>query len=79
MVSNWAFSTSLTNLKEISGHTMDANSNSPSNDEVTVLDVIDYFGWRSKMKDYLKKFSVWEIVINPPVHPSKKTKTITLP
>ena len=54
---------------------MDANTDSPSNDEVPVLDVTDYFGWRSKMKAYLKKFGVWEIVVNPPVQPSKKTKT----
>ena len=28
------------------------------------------------MKFYLKKFGVWEIVVNPPNHPNKKTKTI---
>ena len=27
------------------------------------------------MKDYFKKFGVWKIVVNPPVQPSKKTKT----
>ena len=54
---------------------MDAKLESPNSDEVPVLDVIDYFGWRSKMKAYLKKFCVWEIVVNPTVHPSKKTKT----
>ena len=27
------------------------------------------------MKDYLKKFSVWEIVVNTPNQPNKKTKT----
>ena len=26
------------------------------------------------MKGYLKQFGVWEIVVNPPNHPSKKTK-----
>ena len=54
---------------------MDAKTDSPSNDEVQVLDVTEFFGWRSKMKAYLKKFSVWEIVVNPPVQPNKKTKT----
>ena len=28
------------------------------------------------MKDYLKKFCVWEIVVNPPNQPQKKTKTV---
>ena len=46
------------------------------NHEVPVLEKLDYFGWRSKMKDYLKNFSVWEIVVNPPNQPNKKTKTI---
>ena len=26
------------------------------------------------MKDYLKKFGVWEIVVNPPNQPKKKTR-----
>ena len=42
--------------------------------EVPVLEKSDYFGWRSKMKSYLKQFSVWEIVVNPPNQPSMKTK-----
>ena len=42
--------------------------------EVPVLEESNYFGWRSKMKGYLKQFGVWEIVVNPPNHPSKKTK-----
>ena len=45
------------------------------NHEVLVLEKSYYFGWRSKMKDYLKKFGVWEIVVNPPNQPNKKTKT----
>ena len=73
MVSERAFVISLTNLKEISGHTIDAKAESPNNDEVPVLDVTDYFGWRSKMKAYWKKFGVWEIVINPVAYFSKKT------
>ena len=42
--------------------------------EVPILEKSDYFGWMSKMKGYLKQFGVWEIVVNPPNHPSKKTK-----
>ena len=42
--------------------------------EFLVLEKSNYFGWRSKMKSYLKQFSVWEIVVNPPNQPSKKTK-----
>ena len=56
---------------------MDAKAESANNDEVPVLDVTDYFGWRSKMKAYLKKFGVWEIVINPPAQSNKKTKSAT--
>ena len=55
---------------------MDAKAESPNNDEVTVLDVTNYFGWRSKMKAYLKKFGVWEIVVNPPAQSNKKTKSV---
>ena len=62
-------------MKEICGHTMDAKAESPNNDEVPVLDVTDYFGWRSKMKTYLKEFGVWEIMVNPPVQSNKKTKS----
>ena len=50
---------------------MEAKEESSSND-VPVLDMTDYFNWRSKMKDYLKKFGVWEIVINPPAPSNKK-------
>ena len=46
-----------------------------SSSDVPVLDVIDYFDWRSKMKAYLKKFGVWEIVINPPAPSNKKGKS----
>ena len=42
--------------------------------DVPRFDVKDYFGWRSKMKAYLKKFGVWEIVINPPNLSNKKDK-----
>ena len=37
-----------------------------------ILDVTDYFDWRSRLKAYLKKFGVWEIVINPPTQSNKK-------
>ena len=52
---------------------MKENEESLSND-VPILDMIDYFSWRSKMKAYLNKFSVWEIVINPPAPSNKKGK-----
>ena len=42
--------------------------------EFPVLEKSYYFGWRSKMKGYLKQFGVWEIVVNPPNQPSEKTK-----
>ena len=45
-----------------------------SSNDVPVLDVTDYFSWRGKMKAYLKKFGIWEIVINPPVPSNKKGK-----
>ena len=44
--------------------------------EVPILEKSNYFGWRNKMKSYLKQFDVWEIVVNPPNHPSKKTKAV---
>ena len=45
-----------------------------SNNDVTVLDVTYFFGWRSKIKAYMKNFGVWEIVINPPAPSNKKGK-----
>ena len=42
--------------------------------DVPMFDVKYYFGWRSEMKAYLKKFGVWEIVINPPNLSNKKDK-----
>ena len=52
---------------------MEEKKESSSND-VPVLDIADYFSWRSKMKAYLKKFGIWEIVINPPAPSNKKGK-----
>ena len=43
-----------------------------SSNDVTIFDMTDYFSWRSKMKAYLKKFGVWEIVINPPTPSNEK-------
>ena len=60
---------------KIYGYTMEATLKSSSND-VHVLDVTKYFDWRSKMKAYLKKFGVWEIVINPPTPSNKKGKLV---
>ena len=52
---------------------MEEKKESSSND-VPVLDITDYFSWRSKMKAYVKKFGIWEIVINPPTPSNKKGK-----
>ena len=54
---------------------MEEKKESSSND-VPILDIIDYFIWRSKMKSYLKKFGIWEIVINPLVPSNKKGKSV---
>ena len=54
---------------------MEEKKESSSND-VPILDITDYFGWRSKMKAYLKNFGVWEIVINPPAPSNKKGKSV---
>ena len=43
---------------------MEAKEEASSND-VPVLDMTDSFSWRSKMKAYLNKFGIQEIVINP--------------
>ena len=37
-----------------------------------------YLSWRNKIKEYLKKFGVWEIVINPPAPSNKKEKPTAL-
>ena len=55
---------------------MEEKKESSSND-VPILDITDYFSWRSKMKAYLKKFGVQEIVINPPAPSNKKGKSAT--
>jgi len=34
----------------------------------------DYFGWRARMKTYLKKYGVLEIVINVASPSNKKSK-----
>ena len=43
-------------------------------DVVPVFDKHDYFGWRPKMKAFLKKYGVWEIVINVAAPSNKKSK-----
>ena len=53
---------------------MEEKKESSSND-VPILHITYYFSWRSKMKAYLKKFGVWEIVINPPAPSNKKGKS----
>ena len=52
---------------------MEAKKESSSND-MPVLDVTNYFDSRSKMKEYLNSFGIWEIVINPPTPSNKKGK-----
>ena len=47
-----------------------------SSNGMSVLDMTDYFSWRSKMKEYLKKFGVWDIMINPPTPSNKKGKSV---
>ena len=42
--------------------------------DVPILDMTNYFSWRSKMKAYLKRFGVWEIVINPPAPSNKENQ-----
>ena len=43
-------------------------------DDVPVFYEVDYFGWRARMKAYLKKYGVWEIVINVAAPSNKKSK-----
>ena len=52
---------------------MEEKKESSSND-VPILDIADYFSWRCKMKAYMKKFGLWEIVINPPAPSNNKGK-----
>ena len=54
---------------------MEAKAESSSN-HVPILDMIYYFDWRSKMKAYMKKFGVWEILINPPTPSNRKGKEV---
>ena len=50
---------------------MEAKAESSSSD-VPILDMTYYFIWRRKMKAYMNKFGVWEIVISNPLAPSNK-------
>ena len=43
-------------------------------DVVPLFDKHDYFGWRAKMKAFLKKYGVWGIVINAANSSKKKSK-----
>ena len=74
MVSEWGLQYKPNKLEGIWGHNMEGSAKLIDH-EVQVLEKSDYFGWRNKMKDYLKKFGVWKIVVNPPVQPDKKTRT----
>ena len=53
---------------------MDVKAESSGN-EVPLFDETDYFAWRAKMKEFLKRFGVWEIVINAHV-PSKNQSKV---
>ena len=44
--------------------------------EVPLFDETDYFPWRAKMKEFLKRFGVWEIVINAHVPSKKQSKSV---
>ena len=46
-----------------------------SNNDVPILNMTNYFSWRSKMEAYLKNFGFWDSVINPPDPPNKKEKS----
>ena len=60
-------------LEGIWGHNMEGSAKLIDH-EVPILEKSDYFGWRSKIKSYLKQFSVWEIVVKPPNQTNKNTK-----
>ena len=47
-----------------------------SENEVPLFDEIDYFAWRAKMKEFLKRFGVWEIVINAHVPSKNQSKQL---
>jgi DNA repair ATPase RecN len=76
LVSEQVFRTKSKSLKEIRRHTMDTKEEKVciSVDVVPIFNKHDYFGWRAKMKAFLKKYGVWEIVINAANPSKKKTK-----
>ena len=43
---------------------------------VPLFDETNYFGWKAKMKGYLKKFGVWDIFINASDPSNKKSKSV---
>ena len=47
-----------------------------SGNEVPLFDETDYFAWRTKMKEYLKIFGVWETFINAYVPSKKQSKYV---
>ena len=48
-----------------------------SGNEVPLFDETDYFAWREKMKEFLKRFGVWETVINAHVPSKNQSKVAT--
>ena len=61
-------------MNEILEHTMAEKAESSGN-EVPLFDETDYFAWRPKMKEFLKRFCVWETVINAYVPSKKQSKS----
>ena len=45
--------------------------------EVPLFDETDYFAWRANMKEFMKIFGVWKIVINAYVPSKKQSKVAT--
>ena len=44
--------------------------------EIPLFDETYYFAWRAKMKEFLKRFGVWEIVINAHVPSKNQSKVV---
>ena len=54
-----------------------AEKGESSENEVPLFDETNYFAWRAKMKEFLKRFGVWETVINAHV-PSKNQSKVAI-
>ena len=47
-----------------------------SENEVSLFDEKDYFSWRAKIKEFLKRFGIWEAMINAYVPSKKQSKVV---